>query len=80
MEQNRELQCIKELYELIDKIYKDACRHDLTLLRPHSRACGCDAYQGAPPIARIVNSITDKYEDIIHLAFKLSELPKGEQK
>lgn len=62
----KEEKCIKELWELIDRITMDARKHDLTLLRIRGGASGCDAYQGTPPICRIVDDIYDRYGDIIH--------------
>lgn len=66
----REQVCIKELYELIDKITENARKRDLSLIRPHSGASGCDMYQGLPPICRIRDDILDKYEDIIYEALR----------
>ena len=70
----REQACIKELYELVDKITENARKRDLSLIRPYSGASGCDMYQGLPPICRIRDSILDKYEDIIYKAFREYEL------
>ena len=70
----REQACIKELYELVDKITENARKRDLSLIRPCSGASGCDMYQGLPPICRIRDGILDKYEDIIYKAFREYEL------
>ena len=69
----REQKCIKELYVLVDKIAENACKHDLSLIRVHRGASGCDMYQGLPPICRIGDSILDKYEEIISDAFRAEE-------
>ena len=69
----REQKCIKELYVLVDKIAENACKHDLSLIRVHRGASGCDMYQGLPPICRIRDSILDKYEEIISDAFRAEE-------
>ena len=70
----REQACIKELYELVDKITENARKRDLSLIRPYSGARGCDMYQGLPPICRIRDSILDEYEDIIYTALREYEL------
>ena len=64
----REQACIKELYELVDKITENARKRDLSLIRPCSGASGCDMYQGLPPICRIKDDILQRYEDIITTA------------
>ena len=69
----REQKCIKELYVLVDKIAENACKHDLSLIRVHRGASGCDMYQGLPPICRIRDNILDKYEEIISDAFLAKE-------
>lgn len=61
----KEQMCIKELFELVDKITENACKHDLSLLRVHRGASGCDMYQGLHPICRIRDDILNRYEDII---------------
>lgn len=61
----REQKCIAELWALLDRIKDDARRHDLSLLRVPRGASGCDMYQGSPPICRIIDDITDRYDDII---------------
>lgn len=60
----REQACIKELYELVDRITENARKHDLSLLRSPRGASGCDMYQGLPPICRIRDDILNRYEDI----------------
>lgn len=65
--------CIRELYDLVDKIAENARKHDLSLLRVHRGASGCDMYQGLPPICRIRDDILQRYEDIIAKAFRESE-------
>lgn len=69
----KELCCIRELYELVDKITESARKHDLSLLRVPRGASGCDAYQGLPSICRIRDDILYRYEDIINKAFRESE-------
>lgn len=71
----REQMCIKELYELVDKVTENARKRDLSLIRP-SGAGGCDRYMGLPPICRIRDDITGRYEDIIYGAFKAAETQK----
>lgn len=61
----REQQCIKELYDLLERVEYGARHHDLTLLRVPRGATGCDMFQGMPPISRIIVDITDRYKDII---------------
>ncbi len=65
----REQACIKELYELVDRIAENARKHDLSLLRQPRGGSGCDMYQGMPPICRLKADIEDRYEDIIFEAF-----------
>lgn len=69
----KEQSCIKEMYELLDKIEYSARKHDFSLLRVHSGASGCDMFQGAPPITRIMAALLDKYDDVIYQAMKESE-------
>lgn len=76
----REQKCIKELYELVDKITENARKHDLSLLRVRGGASGCDMYQGLPPICRIRDSVLDKYEDIIADAFRADEIEKEDER
>lgn len=66
----KEQMCIKELYELVDRITQNACKHDLSLFRVGRGACGCDMYQGLPPICRIRDDILNRYEDIIYEDFE----------
>lgn len=49
----KEQKCIAELWTLLARIEDGARSHDLSLLRVHRGASGCDAYQGLPPICRI---------------------------
>lgn len=65
-----EQKCIKELYKLLDAITENAKKHDLSLIRPSGRVCGCDMYQGMTPICRIRDDILSRYEDIIYAALK----------
>ena len=67
----REQQCIAELYSLIERIEDGARRHDLSLLRVPRGACGCDMYQGLPPICRVKDDILNRYEDIICVALSM---------
>lgn len=67
----REQECIVELYTLLERIEDGARRRDLSLLRVHRGASGCDAYQGLPPICRIKDDIWDRYGDIIYEALKI---------
>lgn len=60
----REQQCIKELYDLLERVEYGARHHDLTLLRVPRGATGCDMFQGKPPISRLMVDITDRYRDI----------------
>lgn len=69
----KEQSCIKEMYGLLDKIESNARKHDFSLLRVHGGASGCDMFQGAPPITRIMADLLDKYDDIIYQAMKESE-------
>lgn len=71
----REQMCIKELYELVDKITENARKRDLSLIRP-SGIGGCDMYMGLPPICRIRDDILERYEDVIHGAFNTTEMQK----
>ena len=61
----REQKCIAELYALLERIEDGARKHDLSLLRVPHGASGCDMYQGLPPIRRIMDDITNRYDDII---------------
>lgn len=67
----KEQQCIIELYSLLERIESGARHHDLSLLRVPRGASGCDAYQGLPPICRIMDDILDRYGDIIHEVSKM---------
>lgn len=69
----REQECIKELYELLDKVAQNAKKRDMSLIRAYRGASGCDMYQGLPPICRILDSIFNKYDDVIELAFRSEE-------
>lgn len=69
----KEQSCIKEMYELLDKIESSARKRDFSLLRVHGRASGCDMFQGTPPITRIMADLLDKYDDVIYQAMKESE-------
>ncbi len=69
----KEQSCIKEMYELLDKIESNARKHDFSLLRVRGGASGCDMFQGAPPITRIISDLLDKYDDVIYQAMKESE-------
>ena len=73
----REQACIKELYELVDRITENARKHDLSLLRPPRGASGCDMYQGLPPICRIRDDILNRYEDIVYEVFRADEESKN---
>ena len=61
----REQQCIKELYDLLERIEYGVKHHDLALLRVPRGATGCDMFQGTPPISRLMAGITDRYGDLI---------------
>lgn len=67
----KEQQCIVELYSLLERIEGGARRHDLSLLRVPRSASGCDAYQGLPPICRIMDDILDRHGDIIYELLKM---------
>lgn len=69
----REQACIRELYELVDKITENARKHDLSLLRLGRGANGCDMYQGLPPICRIRDDIFNRYEDIIYEVLRVGK-------
>lgn len=62
--------CVAELYLLLSRLENGAKQRDLTLVRVRGGACGCDAYQGLPPICRIFDTLEDKYYDIIFPAIK----------
>lgn len=64
----KEQKCIAELWTLLIRIEDSARSHDLSLLRVHRGASGCDMYQGLPPICRITDDILSRYEDIIYAA------------
>lgn len=66
----KEQACIVELFTLLQRIEDGARKHDLSLLRVHRGASGCDMYQGLPPICRIKNDILDRFEDVINEAFR----------
>lgn len=61
----REQQCIKELYDLLERVEYGARHHDLTLLRVPRGVTGCDMFQGMPPISRLMVDIQNRYSDII---------------
>ena len=65
MDEKRIYELIYDLYGIVDAIADGALNHDMSLLRVHRGASGCDAYQGLPPIVRVRENIFDKYEDII---------------
>lgn len=75
----KEQKCIAELWTLLACIEDGSRSHDLSLLRVHSGASGCDAYQGLPPICRITDDILNRYEDIIYAAVnsQLAEMKGG---
>lgn len=69
---SRKDDCIRELYQLLDKIEKNAQRGNLTLVeKPHVACGGGDC---PPPIEKMINSILDEYGDIIYMAFKEKEI------
>ena len=65
MDEKRIYELIYDLYGIVDSIADGALNHDMSLLRVHRGASGCDAYQGLHPIVRVRDNIFDKYEDII---------------
>ena len=65
MDEKRIYELIYDLYGIVDAIADGALKHDMSLLRVHRGASGCDAYQGLPPIVRVRDNIFDKYDDII---------------
>ena len=69
----KEQECIVELYKMLDDIVECVKKHDFRPFRVHGIS-GCDQYQGMPPIVRSMDEITDKYGDVLHIAFKLKEL------
>lgn len=73
----KEQSCIKEMYELLDKIESNARKHDFSLLRARSQVSGCNMFQGTPPITRIIANWFDKYDDVIYQAMKESEKNNG---
>lgn len=73
----KEQSCIKEMYELLDKIESNARKRDLSLLIVRCGASGCDMFQGSPPITRILSNLLDKYDDIIYQIIKESEKNNG---
>lgn len=72
----KEQKCIAELWTLLARIEDSARSYDLSLLRVHRGASGCDMYQGLPPICRITDDILSRYEDIIDAAVN-AELAEG---
>ena len=72
----KEQKCIAELWTLLIRIEDSARSHDLSLLRVHRGASGCDMYQGLPPICRITDDILNRYENIIKVAVN-AELTEG---
>lgn len=69
----KEQSCIKEMYELLETIESNARKRDFSLLKIRDGASGCDMFQGAPPIARIMANLLDKYDDIIYKRVNESE-------
>lgn len=53
----REQQCIRELYDLLERVEYGARHRDLTLLRVPRGETGCDMFQGLPPISRFMADI-----------------------
>lgn len=76
----REQQCIKELYDLLERVEYGARHHDLTLLRVPRGAMGCDMFQGMPSISRLMVEITDRYRDILSFLQEEDEMTEGEIK
>lgn len=76
----REQQCVKELYDLLERVEYGARHHDLTLLRVPRGATGCDMFQGMPPISRLMVDITDRYQDILSPLQGENEMTKDEIK
>lgn len=60
------------MHQLLATIADNATKRDLSLFRISSVGA-CDMYQDKPSICRIVDSIYDKYDDIIHNAFNEEE-------
>jgi hypothetical protein len=73
----KEQKCIAELWTLLTRIEDGACSHDLSLLRVHRGASGCDMYQGLPPICRVTDDILNRYEDIIYAAVNAELTEEG---
>lgn len=67
----KEQKCIAELWTLVERITDDARHCDLSLLRVPRGACGCDMYQGLPPICRVKDDILSRYEDIINAVLNM---------
>lgn len=80
---SRKDECIIALYQLLDKIEKNAQRGNLTLVEKPHVACG--GGQCPPPIEKEVDIILEEYGDVIYMAFKEKEIEEynrraGEQK
>lgn len=73
----KEQKCIAELWALLNRIENGARSHDLSLLRAHRGASGCDMYQGLPPICRLTDDILGRYEDIISAAVNAELTEEG---
>ena len=74
----RDQECIVELITILGRIEDNARRRDLSLLRVSRGASGCDAYQGLPPICRIMDDVLDRFGDVIYTAMEAQETGKLE--
>ena len=72
----RQQECIAELYGLLERIEDDARHHNLFMLRVRGGASGCDAFQGLPPISRIIADIEDRHGDVISEAIRMKPVWK----
>lgn len=76
----KEQQCIRELYDLLERVEYGARHRDLTLLRVPRGATGCDMFQGLPPISRLMADITDRYQDVLSSLQGSNEMTEDEIK
>lgn len=69
---NREQECIVELYSILDKIVECVTHHDFSPFRAPG-AGGCDQHQGVPTVCRVFYEVSEKYSDVLSCAFKANE-------
>lgn len=69
---SRKDECIIALYQLLDKIEKNAQRGDLTIVEKPHVACG--GGECPPPIRKKIDTILEEYGDVVYMAFKEKEV------